>query len=267
LKTNDIGTMTTAFGKVAFDLHADLDVYRFEPSQGPCGELFVCVIFDKKLSGLAADIPTIIETLKDTTIEESKTSDLNEFLTPIPRSLSPYPSPGLQRKVTNILKNQFESLKQDVSQKGKSLKSKLSLSIENNFTGVPGDAATTSSAMKKSPKKKSISEMNYPLIGSYEESLLSGRLSTSPSKPLTFTTDIGVIALGKCKPSLKCPPHLIIPFNAVFYHMIDEDAPTPYVGTVEISNMIVNLEQRAPKLELGGYRLPLRGQLQIVIIL
>ncbi len=55
------------------------------------------------------------------------------------------------------------------------------------------------------------------MVGSYEESILRGRMSTTPSKPLDFVAQIGVLGLGKCKPSLRCPAHVTLPFPAVFY--------------------------------------------------
>ncbi|KAI9490066.1 hypothetical protein BDB00DRAFT_839456 [Zychaea mexicana] len=85
------------------------------------------------------------------------------------------------------------------------------------------------------------------LVGSYEESLLSGRMSAMPSKPILFQAQIGV--LGKeCKPSLRCPPHRAITFPAFFYDL--QDHVPPYVGTVDL---------------LPPYRLPPKGQLQVVI--
>ncbi|KAG2217817.1 hypothetical protein INT45_005418 [Circinella minor] len=86
------------------------------------------------------------------------------------------------------------------------------------------------------------------LVGSYEESLLSGRMSSMPSKPILFQAQIGV--LGKeCKSSLRCPPHRSVTFPAFFYDMQEQLVP-PYVGTVDL---------------IPPYRLPPKGQLQIVI--
>ncbi|KAI1315055.1 hypothetical protein EDD11_001348 [Mortierella claussenii] len=58
------------------------------------------------------------------------------------------------------------------------------------------------------------------LVGSYEESILSGRMSTLPSKPLVFTAQIGVLAnqdYKDCPPKLRCPKHVQLEFPAVFY--------------------------------------------------
>ncbi|KAF9185418.1 hypothetical protein BGZ51_003948 [Haplosporangium sp. Z 767] len=58
------------------------------------------------------------------------------------------------------------------------------------------------------------------LVGSYEESILSGRMSTLPSKPLIFTAQIGVLAnqdYKDCPPKLRCPKHVQLEFPAVFY--------------------------------------------------
>lgn len=85
-----------------------------------------------------------------------------------------------------------------------------------------------------------------PMVGSYEESILRGRMSMNPSKPLDFTAQIGVLGKGKCKSNLKCPPHVTIPFPAVFYsyptsgsgRSISDDNPSPYVGMIDIENSL-----------------------------
>ncbi|KAG2234741.1 hypothetical protein INT48_000090 [Thamnidium elegans] len=90
------------------------------------------------------------------------------------------------------------------------------------------------------------------LVGSFEESLLSGRMSSMPSKPITFHCQIGVLGLGDCKPSLKCPPHCSIVFPAMFFKLgQEEEGNTPYVGTVDLIE--------------PGYRIPPKGQLQVVV--
>ncbi|KAI9749765.1 MAG: hypothetical protein M4579_006745 [Chaenotheca gracillima] len=165
------------------------------------------------------------------------------------------------------------------------------------------------------------------MVGSYEESILRGRMSTTPSKPLNFMAQIGVLGKGNCRANLKCPAHVSVPFPAVFYSYGNanagrasaaEDHPSPYVGLIDLENSlakpdgpkedrvrkpppprpssdlrITGLEdtemdlQQGPKLserELrkrehkkkrrslspktppgGSYRIPEKGQLQIVI--
>jgi hypothetical protein len=81
-----------------------------------------------------------------------------------------------------------------------------------------------------------------PMVGSYEESILRGRMSTTPSKPLDFVAQIGVLGKGDCKPSLKCPPHVSIPFPAVFYSYASgthhDPEPSPYVGMLDLENTL-----------------------------
>jgi len=98
------------------------------------------------------------------------------------------------------------------------------------------------------------------MVGSYEESILRGRMSTTPSKPLDFVAQIGVLGRGKCKSSLRCPAHVTIPFPAVFYSYGTtshgrtkeaEDGPSPYVGQIDIENGLPNLE---PKREIKPKR-------------
>ncbi|WEW55897.1 hypothetical protein PRK78_001332 [Emydomyces testavorans] len=92
------------------------------------------------------------------------------------------------------------------------------------------------------------------MVGSFEESILRGRMSMSPSKPLDFTAQVGVLGRGNCKSNLKCPPHVTVSFPAVFYsyptsgggRTISDDSPSPYVGYIDIENSFPN-EVRAPK--------------------
>jgi hypothetical protein len=85
-----------------------------------------------------------------------------------------------------------------------------------------------------------------PMVGSYEESILRGRMSMNPSKPLDFTAQIGVLGKRKCKGALKCPPHVTVPFPVVFYsyptsgcgRSISDDNPSPYVGQIDLENSL-----------------------------
>ncbi|KAJ5793814.1 hypothetical protein N7457_000413 [Penicillium paradoxum] len=85
-----------------------------------------------------------------------------------------------------------------------------------------------------------------PMVGSYEESILRGRMSMNPSKPLDFTAQIGVLGKGKCKGHLRCPPHVTVPFPVVFYsyptsgcgRSISDDNPSPYVGQIDLENSL-----------------------------
>lgn len=82
------------------------------------------------------------------------------------------------------------------------------------------------------------------MVGSYEESILRGRMSTTPSKPLNFVAQIGVLGKGDCKPSLRCPAHVTVPFPAVFYSYGSgsgrpahtDDSPSPYVGNIDLEH-------------------------------
>ncbi|KAH7385559.1 hypothetical protein DE146DRAFT_621949 [Phaeosphaeria sp. MPI-PUGE-AT-0046c] len=88
-----------------------------------------------------------------------------------------------------------------------------------------------------------------PMVGSYEESILRGRMSTTPSRPLDFVAKIGVLGRGQCKSSLKCPPHVTVPFPAVFYSYntgngrIADNEPSPYVGLIDLENSLPPADQ------------------------
>ena len=153
-----------------------------------------------------------------------------------------------------------------------------------------------------------------PMIGRYEESILRGRMSSLPSRPLDFVAQIGVLGKGNCRSSLRCPPHVSIPFPAVFYNYgrrptsptKSEADPSPYVGMIDMStadsrtkvedggtsgaetvnsNKTAQVQSEQPNKPQvrkrsrkssnssqinymtppGGYQIPEKGQLQIII--
>jgi hypothetical protein len=120
------------------------------------------------------------------------------------------------------------------------------------------------------PRRPSISEspiQHAHMVGSYEESILRGRMSTTPSKPLNFVAQIGVLGKGECSSKLRCPPHAHIPFPAVFYSYGSADSqgwqsdqPSPYVGLVDLEN---NLPSAEPAPEKRRQRLEDRLQLPL----
>ncbi|KAI1921280.1 hypothetical protein LOZ12_001209 [Ophidiomyces ophidiicola] len=93
------------------------------------------------------------------------------------------------------------------------------------------------------------------MVGSFEESILRGRMSMSPSRPLDFTAQIGVLGKGDCKPGLKCPLHVTVSFPAVFYsypasgggRTISDDNPSPYVGYIDVENSFPKENRRSRK--------------------
>ena len=107
------------------------------------------------------------------------------------------------------------------------------------------------------PRRPSISEspiQHAHMVGSYEESILRGRMSTTPSKPLNFVAQIGVLGKGECSSKLRCPPHAHIPFPAVFYSYGSADSqgwqsdqPSPYVGLVDLENNLPSADQAPEK--------------------
>ena len=95
-------------------------------------------------------------------------------------------------------------------------------------------------------------------------------MSTLPSKPIPFIADLGVIAFGPCSSKLKCPPHKIIDFPAYFYeYENDLGLATPYVGTIDLLNQHAPLgmipTSTAAGKAMSGYRIPPKGQLQLII--
>ncbi|KAK0745152.1 hypothetical protein B0T21DRAFT_381202 [Apiosordaria backusii] len=191
-----------------------------------------------------------------------------------------------------------------------------------SFAGSSPQPPTPWSSRRPSLNSEASPLHHASLVGSYEESILRGRMSTTPSKPLEFMAQIGVLGLGNCKASLRCPSHVTLPFSAVFYSYAStshgrsktDDGPSPYVGNIDLENGLTNPDEgqrakrklqsryperkitpedgalvqddagelseggssrtatkqkrrsRSPKAPLGGrYRIPEKGQLQIII--
>ena len=168
----------------------------------------------------------------------------------------------------------------------------------NPQTPVPRSRRLSLSAENHSRRRTS-------MVGSFEESILRGRMSTPPSKPLDFVAQIGVMGKGDCPSSLKCPAHVTIPFPAVFYsypastgvRSVSDDTPSPYVGTIDLQHNLKEITLASKKssksssgedmlhtgaslprttvgedpsqpskiLVGGAYRVPQQGQLQIII--
>jgi hypothetical protein len=105
-----------------------------------------------------------------------------------------------------------------------------------------------------------------PMVGSYEESILRGRMSTTPSRPLDFVAQIGVLGRGQCKSSLRCPPHVTVPFPAVFYSYssgngrIADNSPSPYVGLVDLENSLAPPQERSDSRRRRRHTLANPGQ-------
>lgn len=122
----------------------------------------------------------------------------------------------------------------------RSLASSYSLQLASTASTPAFRARRPSLASEISPKP------HAPMVGSYEESILRGRMSMNPSKPLDFTAQIGVLGRGNCKGHLRCPPHVTVPFPAVFYsyptsgngRSIADDSPSPYVGQIDLENSL-----------------------------
>ncbi|SPO05900.1 uncharacterized protein DNG_08589 [Cephalotrichum gorgonifer] len=163
------------------------------------------------------------------------------FASPSPRTSTHQRTPSFRRE---------PAFPYQAHQPRRSLTSTPNLSLQNSHTGPP----TTPAHLHA--RRPSLGADTSPLhhasmVGSYEESILRGRMSTNPSKPIEFLAQIGVLGLGKCKPNLRCPPHVTLPFPAVFYSYPTaanaggpgDDGPSPYVGQIDLENGLPNTEE------------------------
>lgn len=84
------------------------------------------------------------------------------------------------------------------------------------------------------------------LLGNFEESVLNGRIE--PVGVVSgFTAEIGA---GGC----FCPKHVTIPVTAYFFQLSDDNAPSPYLGHI-------NLDSVGKR----GYHIPKCGTLQVTL--
>ncbi|KAH8930168.1 hypothetical protein BT69DRAFT_986943 [Atractiella rhizophila] len=157
--------------------------------------------------------------------------------------------------------------------------SSLSISVSPTSRGL-GRSYSSSGLLNPSPGSPIGSGSFGSFVGSYENSLLSGRMSAvPPSQPLPFQVDIGVIGTGSNVPKgLKCPPHLNLDFGAQFYNTEDGNG-TPYVGTIDIEQHYfdealgsdISLSNSTsssslkPAPSFPGYQIPPKGQLQLIV--
>lgn len=164
----------------------------------------------------------------------------------------------------------------------KSAQFPLAGSPPSQTTGPPSPSPASRRRRRSSASFSGMTSGGAPfgsLVGSFEQSLLSGRLSARPSLPLPFRLSIGVLGSQGAPGRLKCPPHLSLPLDAFFYSSGGADtgssSTSPYVGTVDIEAHYMSLlgsdeDQARPsssstRPRFPGYELPVRGQLQLVL--
>lgn len=96
---------------------------------------------------------------------------------------------------------------------------------KRNVDGAPSDTESSDITQPYSAQPAQTGFIRS-FVGSFEESILCGRMATPPSKPIDFLCQIGVFATEKTKKSLRCPPHVLIPFSAIFYDLNNNKSQT-----------------------------------------
>lgn len=84
------------------------------------------------------------------------------------------------------------------------------------------------------------------LLGNFEESLLNGRILPTGTVQ-GFTVEIG--ASGSF-----CPKHCVLPVNAFFFTLSEDNAPSPYLGHVNLDSV-----------SKRGYHVPKKGTIQVTL--
>ena len=118
-----------------------------------------------------------------------------------------------------------------------------SLTTTSSFTTSPSPQTPFFLRSRRSSFQSEASPIQHAsMVGSYEESILRGRMSTTPSKPLDFTAQIGV--LGKEGHQPRFPAHVSIDFPAVYYNWGSMhpgpslNEPSPYVGLIDLEQKL-----------------------------
>ncbi len=160
---------------------------------------------------------------------------------------SPFGSPSPRVSITA-----WTPLRRDGSLPYQAHQPRRSLNSTPSFL-QPGSSPQTPLLRSRRPSFSSDASpiQHASMVGSYEESILRGRMSTTPSKPFDFLAQIGVLGKGKCKPTLRCPEHVTLPFAAVYYsygstahgRSRSNDGPSPYVGQIDLENGLTNPEE------------------------
>ncbi|KAI4229096.1 MAG: hypothetical protein L6R36_001158 [Xanthoria steineri] len=185
-------------------------------------------------------------------VQQSNNTDLD--FSPIDRSMSPSkinrrhtlpPRPFAGSQSHAFVARQPPTERSDPSFTHQTHRPRRSLTTTWSLQGSPSPQRPSFlSSRRQSFSSEASPLQNASMVGSYEESILRGWMSTAPSKPLHFTAQIGVMGKGSCKP--KCPAHVTVPFPAVFYswsggigrqHASIDDEPSPYVGHIDLSQL------------------------------
>ena len=133
---------------------------------------------------------------------------------------SPYPNLAMQNRIMDLVHGK----------RGRSRRPPAMIDTSNTVDSTELLARQSHHLLRNQQRKDSISGVQDglygSLVGGYEESILTGRLSTPPSKPIPFICQIGVISMESKKCAVKCPPHIVIPFKASFYEWTDSASST-----------------------------------------
>lgn len=173
--------------------------------------------------------------------QDSPNKDKSRRRTMPPNSFHSFTMTPIDATLPNFSRPFAPALRREASLPTESYVPRNSLS---SFTYHPRSNPQTPFARSRgsSMLSETSSRRRKSMVGSFEESILRGRMSTPPSKPLDFLAQIGVMGKGDCPSSLKCPAHVSVPFPAVFYsypvsagpRSVSDDTPSPYAGTIDL---------------------------------
>ncbi|CAN6597265.1 hypothetical protein TRVA0_001S04016 [Trichomonascus vanleenenianus] len=132
-----------------------------------------------------------------------------------------------------------------------------------------------SSEDSRSSRMASSSPRRRSFVGSFEESLISGRMSAPCSAPIRFNSKVVVCRKNR----QKWPIQASIPFEAVFYDWGEPGESSPYVGSIDTAHTQDKLPDKGSEAVVddidglsleedaggNGLRIPRQGEIQLFI--
>eukprot|EP00834_Sanchytrium_tribonematis_P002288 NODE_67_length_25542_cov_1.476831.p9 type:complete len:361 gc:universal NODE_67_length_25542_cov_1.476831:7014-5932(-) len=117
-----------------------------------------------------------------------------------------------------------------------------------------------SGSLARSPRKGSF-------IGSFEQSLLAGRIPAPFSNPISFDTSCSITFTSSKSGLMRSLPTLNTKFECVFYKLDNNQSSTPYSGNINFNDVLLNefsdlFDQECLR---SGLKIPGKGQIQLVI--
>eukprot|EP00729_Bicosta_minor_P003258 gene3258-546_t len=136
----------------------------------------------------------------------------------------------------------------------------------NSSAGAVGSRSGGGGGSGAFASSSSSSNMPKGLLGSFEESMFTGRMCNLGSNLVSgFMAKLGASGSG------KTPVQVTVPMSAQFYHVQEETTPSPYVGVIGLGGNQhgggddVDGAATTRPFPKGRYRVPAKGLVQLMV--